>query len=552
MKNKHDIVFFICILFTFISSSLAASSNTEVSQKKKISSPWGMNAHFVFDSAKRHMDQLGKAMKKAGVQIVRIDAYWDFDNLMGQQKSLDSAIFFADKYNLEVLLNFPTVPAKRDSLSIEKWCRMLKNYAQRYNGQTPIRIAKEERFPRVRYFEAMNEPDYHYKEMKFTAAETFHLIKMSSTAIRSVRPEPDVKIVLPGLCSFEPFVYELLNFKDTNGNTLKNYIDILSYHDYNKSDSGWEYDLKERMKSFSKAGLQDKEVWITEFGTNMYETTFEDQASFLSKRSVVSLAYGIDKIFYYQFHYYGGNTFAIANQREDFFGMVDTGVKNSFAQFLENRDEGNYSIMTGDTPIRIYMTPKTQKRKWVSLHGINNRILNQLQTKGLIISGKGFAIDSVVLTHKTTNKRENIWNGHTLIDSASGNNLALSPDLFQSVSKKNRILVYVDDIKDASGEWEEIRPFPVYSTYTFLTSLLKDGSSYPKKIKTKFKGFNVYRWQNQDGEKIYIFWSDSDKAKSLDLSKFSGPISIYNNYGAELQGTTIEVAQSPVFIVEKP
>ena len=299
MKNKHDIVFFICILFTFISSSLAASSNTEVSQKKKISSPWGMNAHFVFDSAKRHMDQLGKAMKKAGVQIVRIDAYWDFDNLMGQQKSLDSAIFFADKYNLEVLLNFPTVPAKRDSLSIEKWCRMLKNYAQRYNGQTPIRIAKEERFPRVRYFEAMNEPDYHYKEMKFTAAETFHLIKMSSTAIRSVRPEPDVKIVLPGLCSFEPFVYELLNFKDTNGNTLKNYIDILSYHDYNKSDSGWEYDLKERMKSFSKAGLQDKEVWITEFGTNMYETTFEDQASFLSKRSVVSLAYGIDKIFYY-------------------------------------------------------------------------------------------------------------------------------------------------------------------------------------------------------------------------------------------------------------
>ncbi len=542
MVKKSYVVFLFCFLFALSSECFTAQSN--------ISQPWGMNAHLVFDSAKRHMKQICEAMKNAGVQIVRIDAYWSFDNLMGQQNALDSAIFFADKYGLEVLLNFPTIPAKRDSLSIEKWCKMLMNYAKRYNGQTSITIAGEERLPKVRYFEAMNEPDFHYKEMKFTAAETFHLIKKSSLAIRSIRQEPDVKIVLPGLCSFEPFVKELLNFKDDNGNTLKDFIDIVNYHDYNKSDSGWDYDVKERLRTFTKAGLQDKEIWLTEFGTNMYETTFEEQASFLAKRSVVTLAYGLDKIFYYQFHYYGGNTFAIANQREDFFGMVDTGIKNSFAQFLENRNDGNFAIMTGDAPIRIYVNPKTKKRKWVSLHSINKRILQQLQTKGLKISGKGITVDSVVLLNKTTQERHNIWNTRTSIDSATNHNLELAPSLFQTVSKKDRILVYIDDIIDSSDEWEDTKPFPVYSTYAFLTSLLNEGSSHPKKIKNRFKGLVAYNWQNQNGEKIYIFWSNSDQPQKINLKEFNQNISVYNTLGKEIKGKEIKVSQSPVFIIE--
>ena len=407
MKKITFFLFLICVFLASMSICSATEPSTKVPQKNKASTLWGMNAHLVFDSAKRHMRPICTAMKDAGVQIVRIDAYWSYENIMGQQKALDSAVFFADKNGLEILLNFPTVPAKRDSLSIEKWCKMLKNYAQRYNGQTSIKIAGEERFPKIQYFEAMNEPDYHYKEMNLSAADIFELIKKSSISIRSVRHDSDVKIVMPGLCSFEPFVKELLHFKDSNGKTLKDFIDIVSYHDYNKSDSGWEYDVKERIRSFSEAGLQGKEVWLTEFGTNMYETTFADQASFLAKRSIVSLAYGIDKIFYYQFHYYGGNTFALANQREDFFGMIDTGIKNSFAQFLENRNDGNYSIMTGDVPIRIYFHPNTQKRKWFSLHNINKRVLQQLQTKGLKISGKGFTIDSVIILNKTTKERQN-------------------------------------------------------------------------------------------------------------------------------------------------
>lgn len=543
MSKKNSIIFLFCFLFTLVNGSLAVSS--------PISQPWGMNAHLIFDSAKRHMSPICTAMKNAGVQIVRIDVYWSYNNLTGQKNVVDSAVFFADKNGLEILLNFPTVPAQKDSLSVEKWCKMLKFYAQRYNGQTPIRIAGEERFPKIQYFEAMNEPDYHYKEMNFTVTDIFELIKKSSLSIRSVRHDSETKIVMPGLCSFEPFVKKLLNYKDSEGKTLKDFIDIVSYHDYNKSDSGWEYDVKERIKSFAEAGLQDKEVWLTEFGTNMYETSFAEQASFLAKRSIVSLAYGIDKIFYYQFHYYGGNTFALAKQREDFYGMIDTGIKNSFAQFLENRNDGNYSIMTGDTPIRIYFQKNTQKRKWVSLHSLNNRILQQLQTKGLKISGKGFSIDSISLLNKKTKERQKIWDIRTNIDSASGKNLELSPKFFRAASKKERIIVYIDDIKDSSNQWEETRPFPVYSTYSFLTSIINKGSSKPKKIRSFPKGLLVYSWYNQNNEKIYILWSDSEKIKKVDREKFSKEISVFNTFGAEIEKDEIEVSQSPIFIVEK-
>ena len=206
--------------------------------------------------------------------------------------------------------------------------------------------------------------------------------------------------------------------------------------------------------------------------------------------------------------------------------------------------------MTGDAPIRIYVNPKTKKRKWVSLHSINKRILQQLHTKGLKISGKGITVDSVVLLNKTTQERHNIWNTRTSIDSATNHNLELAPSLFQTVSKKDRILVYIDDIIDSSDEWEDTKPFPVYSTYAFLTSLLNEGSSHPKKIKNRFKGLVAYNWQNQNGEKIYIFWSNSDQPQKINLKEFNQNISVYNTLGKEIKGKEIKVSQSPVFIVE--
>lgn len=544
-------VFLLSLVSVGVSSVFAAGMiGQQFSAEKSISNPWGMNVHLVFDSAKPHMNNICTAMKNAGVQFVRVDAYWSYDDMLGQKSLLDSAIFFAEKHGFEVLLNFPTVPSRRDSLSIVKWCEMLATYVNRYNGNTAISIDGETRFPKVRYFEAMNELDFHYKEMKLSVKEAFELIKKSSVAIRSVRTDSSAKVVLPGLSSFEPFAYALLNYKDSYGISINELVDVMSYHDYNPSESGWEYDVKERLRSFSKTA-QGKEVWLTEYGSNIYETTFDEQASYFTKRSIVALANGIDKVFYYQFHYYGGNTFKLNNQREDFFGMVDTGIKNSYMEFLENKDDGDYSIMTGKDPIPVYITKKNLKRKWVSLHNLNFHILSKMKSKGLKISGHGFNVDSMAFKHKTSNRENVFWRGSIPIDRSLNRTLSIAPAVFDTLSNKNRLLVDISNVQNISDEWNDLKVFPVYEAYSFLSSMLAEGSTKPHLITDAPKGVVMYSWHKNDGRKISIFWSAHENNIAVESAMFKKNFIVFDNLGQEINSVSLVASKSPTFVVEQ-
>ena len=552
MNNKRLAVFLFLFLFTLVCGNLTVLPDfgkaDDGLDKTTIVSPWGGNAHLVFDSAKRHMDQICSAMKKAGIQFVRLDVYWSYEDLMVQQDLLDSAVFFATKNDLEILLSVPTIPSKRDSLSVEKWCGMLQSYAQRYNGKNAIRIGNLTLYPNIRYFEAMNEIDA--LEKKISVPEAFGLIKKSSLAFRAGRPEGGINVVLQGFCTFEPYVKELLFYRDLDNKSIADFVDIVSFHDYNKSEKGWVEDIQRRINLFARAGLQNKELWLTEYGSNFYEDSFEDQASFFTKRSVVSLSYGIKKLFYYQFHYYGGNTFPLNNQREDFFGMIDTGIKNSYAEFLENREDGNYAIMTGEKPIRVYISEKSKKRKWISLHSLNSTILPKLQLGGLKIRGDGFSVDSLALMDKKTKAKRIVWRGNVVLDSASNMFLKLDGATFASASKKDRILVYISNIQNTMDEWDRLSPFPVYSSYSFLASMLSEGATVPKMVMNAPKGIISYMWSNKKSEKIYIFWADANEAKTLDLKKIGLKGRVYNNYGDEMNTERLVVSRSPIFVIE--
>lgn len=551
MTEKRRAVFIICFLLASLCGVMAAiagseKTDKEILAKKKIFEPWGMNVHLVFPSAKPFMNQLCAAMKDAGVQIIRIDGYWSYGNMLAQRALLDSAMYYADLHGLKVLLNFPTVPTRRDSASVDEWCKMLKYYASRYDGETPIRLTDsgEVRYPKVNYFEPMNEVDFVYDQGKITLEEAFMLTRKSAEAIREARPESDVKVVMAGICSFSQFVKKFLSYKDKDGISLKELVDVVSYHDYTTSADGWMYDIKRRKKEFKEAGLEDKEIWLTEYGSNLYETDFDEQASFFVKRSVEALSLGIDKIFYYQFHYYGGNTFPLKLQREDYFGMVDTGIKNPYVEFLENRDDGEFSIMTKGRPIRVYITGE----KRVSLHELNDLILRQLKDSGLKIAGKGFSVVSVVLFQKKTKKESVIWTGKIRVDSDSNQVLKLKPELFKTATKNDCILVYVENVPEKIFGWDELRPFPVYEAYTSLASLLVKEASLPVKLSKENK---QYAWSKPDGTNVLAIW---DELGEMMLTRAEGVDSgyyIFDDLGRKLKKRNILIRNSPFLFVGK-
>ena len=390
----------------------------------------------------------------------------------------------------------------------------------------------------------MNEVDFVYDQGKITLEEAFMLTRKSAEAVREARPESDVRVVLAGICSFSLFVKKFLNYKDKDGVSLNDLVDVVSYHDYTTSADGWLYDIKRRKKEFKEAGLEGKEIWLTEYGSNLYETDLDEQASYFVKRSVEALSLGIDKIFYYQFHYYGGNTFPLKLQREDYFGMVDTSIENPYVEFLENRDDGNYSIMTGGQPIRVYITG----RRKVALYGLNDRILRKLKYQGLKVAGKGFSVVSVVLFQKKTKEEKTVWNGNVEINSDGSRVLKLNPELFGSATKNDGILLNGEDVRDKLGGWDKLRPFPVYRAYAFLTSLLGEGSPLPMKLS---KNNNQYVWRTPDGVDVLTAWDELGKKIVAWTEWANSSYYIYDNSGCKLKKGSDLKRNAPFFFIGK-
>ncbi len=515
MKRSFITISILALLFCLIGWQGIASPPLVIGDDDSLYvSPWGMNAHLTFENSRGNVENLCKSLAECGVSVIRLDVYWWYETMFMQQDYCDQAVYYADKYGLEVLINFPQLPSRTDDKFFEEWLNMIKSYVQRYDGKTGIRVPNEAevRYPKVKYFEALNEVEINYNRQNLSIKEVFKLIKESSNAIHSISLTEKPVVVFPGLGIFNDFMKQLFEYEE-NGKHVVDFIDVLNVHSYEPKTEGFISFMerwKERRKSYK---CNDKPFWITELGNSLWDVSYEKQKENLEKQYILALAYGIERIFYYQYHSFGGNYFKTHVQKEEYFGIISPSISNSYVSFMENDGRYNRAISQGDGLKRIYIKKDVDS---VSIYTINDVISNKLKDKGVAIGGKGYTIDSVSIYHFDFSSNV-VWKGSRRIGASGRDYLCIDANKFRDISIDDKLIVYFSNPKDTTGKWSGVDVYPAYNAYKSLSSVLNKGCTRPV-IKVKDRDVYIAKWKNIKNKKFYYaLWTENKETKRIKL-----------------------------------
>lgn len=477
-----------------------------------VSNSVGVNAHLSFSNSVNYTSELCKSLWNNGVKFIRLDVYWWYGNYKMQQTEIDKAVYMADKNNLSILLNFPIVPTRTDEKTMKYWTEMLAFYASRYDGTHEIRPNGEKKGRKIKidYFEIMNEPDIACPRNGISVGDLFKMTKLSSEAIRNIRS--DALMVLPGLCYSNDFSKKYLSYKDAEGHTLKDYVDILNVHTYFDNQKAYIKQLEEWASLFRSSGLIDRPLWITEYGHSSWEYTEEERANMYIQQTLIGLSLGVEKMFYYQFHSFGGNYFSSHPQREEYFGMISPSISNSYASFLENDGTWKNALSKGDGLQRVYI--REMNKDSLSIYTLNKTICDKLKTNGLAVSGNGFTLNSISIVHNDSRKIR-IWNGSVAIRAEkSQTGVVIHKQAFQNVEETDKIVFRISDVKDMRERWIGAQSYPVYESLSTLTSLLQNIAERPK-MKDE-NGYTKITWNNNN---VIVLWSTDGKPHKVNCEE---------------------------------
>jgi len=508
----------------------------------------GMNAHLVFDCSINFANELCVSMKDAGVQIVRLDVYWTEKDWLQQKKALDKACFYADKNGLKILLSIPQIPEKMDSTYIERWLEMLSYYAERYDGKKAISIDDEfeSRFVKVDFFELMNEPDLKIEKLKMDVPVFYSLMRKASERIKLVRE--DAKIVMPGLTNTNHYTKDFLQYRSVDGKSLADIVDVTNLHFYNDDQKKYIAFLDEWLDLIRKNRLGEKRHWVTECGASLWEYSQLDQAKLLPKQNIVVLSKGFDKVFYYQFHAFGGNRApGIHHQRQNYYGIIGPSVSNSYGSFYVNDGEFRTAITSGDASKRIYL--RKQNKDNFMLYSHSKTTLWRLKTKGVAIGGRGYTLKSVSLLHKDGLETE-LWKGMLKIDEEEKTFLKLPATSFWGMDKKDKICVRVDSVADLEERWTGLDPWLAYNAYKALSFYYTPNSSVPQIEKTKISKLNIYSWISPERGKVWAVWADDGEKIKIQVATNGDTLNIVDHFGNKVvnRDNELEITDALVYI----
>lgn len=504
----------------------------------KVTQALGMNAHLTFSCSNQYMDELCKSMSEIGVEIVRLDIYWSENDMLLRQELYDKAAYYVTKYGMEVEFCMPQIPLDKDEAFLDKWCATIRYYAERYDGNTVIDISNgdEPRGIRINYFEIMNEPEGQRRN-GLTVDYYFKLLKMSSNVIRRCRS--DAKVVMSGLCFNGKFNKELFAYHDNDGKTVADFIDILNFHYYSdqnsdlwKSLNGWVSFLHQNCK------LKEKPIWMTEFGHSLWNTSEKYQAQVLPKEALAALSLGVEKVFYYQYHQFGGNLFGDRNQKEDFFGIIHYSKDNSYGSFLRNDGKYETALTEGDGSKRIFITNKN--KNFFSLYTLTESACMELKDRGVAIGGSGLTVDRVVLK-KTNGEVKILYKSEFEIPVQNKSQiLKLSPNLFNDVTTSDRLIAYVSDVKKISSFWSGVNPLLAYNSYETLSGKVNNGTR-PQLIGDE-KSITIFAWM-VGTHKWFAVWTNNGNWKLKPL-RHGKRIKAYDYLGKSLDNVQKEICLS--------
>lgn len=505
--------------------------------------PWGMNAHLTFPNSYEHVEELCKSMSDVGVDIVRLDIYWWYGNMFMQQELCDKAVYYADKYGLKILLNFPQIPNKIEQSVIDEWLNMIRGYALRYNGSNAIWIEGEKtpRYPKVTYFEVMNELELKYKEQNIDIKGAFKLIKESSEMLHNLAQNEKLQVVLPGISRIDDFVRELFEYKE-GGHSVVDYVDVLNTHIYTTKTDDLIYLINKWKELRELHHCEDKPFWITELGNTLWDVSEKTQADNLFKQYILSMAYGVERVFYYQYHSFGGNYFKNKHQKEEFFGIIENSTSKSVVSFWEN--DGIFkSLSEGDGLGKIFITDSLK----ATIYTITDKMCKKLKDNGVAIGGKGYTINKITIKRSAGNEHV-LWEGKW---TATNHNkpLQIPSEMFGDITPKDSLVAYISNVKGYK-EWQGVKPMLAYYAYQYLASILNEGSTRPL-IEKASNGTYITYWKYK-GTNYYAIWNDKNDNVTVTLNDKSNVfISRYNGNRMQLKNTCIRVGNSPVVLESK-
>ena len=505
-------------------------------------SPWGMNAHLTFDSSSKYVEESCKSMSEAGVSIVRIDIYWWYGKMLMQQELCDRAVYYADKYGLEVLINFPQLPNRIDAAFLNEWANMIESYVIRYNGRNPVKIEGESqvRYPKVNYFEVLNEVELNYKKQSIDVNDLYKLIKKSSETLHKARYD-SVKVVFPGISPFNEFIKSLLDHKE-NEKSLIDFVDIFNIHCYHKTTDDFIYAMNLWKDIRREYNCINKPFWITELGNSTWDVAGNMQAMNLVKQYILASAYNVERTFYYQFHTFGGNFFCDRNQREEYFGIISNDDNMPYASFWENDGACGKALSEGDALKKVNYNP--QNGDYISVYTLTDRMCDKLQKKGLAIGGENIVINKVELIDQNANSI-NVWNGKISISNKRKRLLTLSPGLFNKVSSKSKLKVFIES-SNSVYKWKGFDLSNSYVAYHHLSTLLNKGATQPSVYKDR-SGMVVASWRSNKSF-VYALWNDKSNVQ-IELNKRTAVrVTNINGKILRMKNNCLGVTNVPIFV----
>ena len=280
-----NVILLLSMLFLFDGCAVEQNIKPLFPCSKKMENQYGVCSHVTrkdFDWGIRGEEI--PLIAKSGARVIRSD--YDFRPINENFKFdwLDSVSYDLKKNNME-FLGIISRPWK--SAPWKKWGeyqKYMSAYVDRYGKVT-------------RYWEIINEIDLTLKHEDSLDVKYSEFLKVAYNTIKS--SNPNNKVLLSGIAKINDGLLEKL----CKQNAFE-YFDIMNFHSYNKpEDFPVHFDYIKMC--MDKYGWK-KPVWITELGspTCTFKTkwrTEDYQARTVARFHLISFAYGIDKVFWYNF-----------------------------------------------------------------------------------------------------------------------------------------------------------------------------------------------------------------------------------------------------------
>jgi hypothetical protein len=304
-------------------------------------SPFGVNSHLQSGIENTQMPQNLEMMYQAGIRLVRCDIAWggvEYPKGTWHYENIDNLLNQLENQGLGVLgiLDYNVTWADPAYRHLDDWLRYVEKTVNRYKC-------------RVRYWEVWNEPDYQWDVPNGAnnAAQYAALLTATYNKIKEI--DPDITVLFTGYGNEATWLTSVEKTFQAGASTSFDKICIHPYRplmDNMTKTTAFLNDINSLRNLMTTYSVGDKGIWISEMGLSSFNQAAynpgateaireTNQANFLQQTMLLSLRFGIEKYFLYEFRSSDSSSEIEGNarDRERYFGLVHNNLDKKPAYF---------------------------------------------------------------------------------------------------------------------------------------------------------------------------------------------------------------------------